>query len=57
MKTPKDYGGKDCGDDESDSTDQESTNYVLFDPSKTMHIICVEPKVERCFGPLRRFAE
>ncbi|HTD91797.1 MAG TPA: hypothetical protein VK663_14105 [Burkholderiales bacterium] len=54
MKTTKDYGGKDCADEETNNTGQESTNYVLFDPSKTMHIVCVEAKVERCFGPLRR---
>jgi hypothetical protein len=57
MKSTKDYGGKDCGDDESDSTGQESTNYILFDPSKTMHIVCADPKMERCFGPLRRVSE
>lgn len=57
MTITKDYGGKDCADDETDGTAEESTNYVLFDPSKTMHIVCVEPKVERCFGPLRRVVE
>jgi hypothetical protein len=56
MKTTKDNGGKDCTDDASDSTGQETTNYVLFDPTQTMHIVCVEPKPERCFGPLRRLA-
>jgi hypothetical protein len=54
MKTLKDYGGKDCTDDASDSAGQETTNYVLFDPTRTMHIVCVEPKVDRCFGPLKR---
>jgi len=54
MKTTKDYGGKDCADDESDNTGQESTTYVLFEPSKDMYIVCNEPKAERCFGPLRR---
>jgi hypothetical protein len=57
MKTTKDYGGKDCADDSSDNTGQESTNYIFFDPSKTMHIVCVEPKAERCYGPLRRIPE
>lgn len=54
MKTVKDHGGRDCADDDKDSTGDENTNYVLFDPSRTMHIVCFEPKVERCFGPLRR---
>ena len=54
MKTTKDHGGKDCADDESNGTGHESTNYVLFDPTRTMHIVCLEPKVDRCFGPLRR---
>jgi hypothetical protein len=57
MKTTKDHGGRDCADDEDDSTGQESTNYVTFDPSRTTHIVCIEPKVERCFGPLRRVGE
>ena len=57
MKTTKDYGGKDCGDNEGDSTGQESTNFVLFNPSRSMHIVCVEPKEERCFGPLRRVSD
>ena len=32
MKTTKDYGGRDCTDDDSNNTGQESTNYVFFDP-------------------------
>ncbi len=54
MKTLKDFGGKDCGDDSSDTTGQETTHYVLFEPQKTMHIVCAEPKVGRCYGPLNR---
>ena len=54
MKVMRDHGGKDCGDDTADSTGQETTNFVLFDPSRTMHIVCMEPKLDRCFGPLKR---
>jgi hypothetical protein len=54
MKVTKDYGGMDCGDDSSDGTGEQYTNYILFDPSRTMYIACMEPKLERCFGPLRR---
>lgn len=57
IKTTKDYGGTDCANDETDSTGQESTIFVVFDPSKTTHLVCREPKVERCFGPLRRVRE
>jgi hypothetical protein len=54
MKTIKDFGGKDCGDDSSDTTGQETTHFVLFEPQRTMHIVCAEPKVGRCYGPLTR---
>jgi hypothetical protein len=53
MTVIKDYGGKDCGDDESESSG-ESTNYIIFDPTKTMYLSCVEPKLEKCFGPLQK---
>ncbi len=54
MFTVKDNGGKDCGDDDTDNTSMENITYVLFEPKFTEFIICVEPKVESCFGPLRR---
>ena len=57
MKTTKDYGGRDCADDDSDNTGHESTNYVFFDPTRTMHVVCLEPKLDRCYGPLRRIEE
>lgn len=53
MTIIKDYGGKDCADDESLSSG-ESTNYIIFDPGKMMYLSCQEPKLEYCFGPLRR---
>lgn len=54
MKTTKDLGGKDCGDDSSDTTNQDTTHFILFEPQKTMHIVCAEPKLGRCYGPLTR---
>lgn len=54
LKTIKDHGGRDCADDESNSTGEESSMYILFEPSNTMYIVCAEPKIDRCFGPLRR---
>jgi len=57
MKTIKDQGGRDCADDDTDSTGQENTSYVLFDPTRSLHVNCVEPKLEKCFGPLKRAGE
>jgi hypothetical protein len=54
IRTTKDYGGKDCGDDTSDSTGMESENFLLFSPDRNQYLACVEPKLEKCFGPLRR---
>jgi hypothetical protein len=56
MTIVKDYGGKDCADDESLSSGG-SANYIIFDPKKLMYLSCQEPKLERCFGPLRKSAE
>jgi hypothetical protein len=55
--TVKDHGGKDCGNDETDNTSMENVVYLLFEPNLTEFIICTEPKVEACFGPLRRVAK
>jgi hypothetical protein len=54
MKVVKDHGGKDCGDDESNSTGDEYTNYFLLEPSMSMYIACQKPSLEACFGPLRK---
>ena len=54
MKVVKDYGGKDCGDSEDDSTGDESTNFLLFEPSMSMYIACQKPSLEACLGALRR---
>ncbi|CAG1000038.1 hypothetical protein PLCT2_03019 [Planctomycetaceae bacterium] len=54
IKVLKDYGGKDCGDDESDSTGVESTSFLLFNPTHNEHLACLEAKPDKCFGPLKR---
>ena len=54
MKTTADNGGKDCAEDASNSTGQEITTYVLFNPERTMHLVCAEPNRRLCFGPLER---
>ena len=57
MKTTKDYGGKDCVDDDADSTGQESTIYIFFDAAKTMQMMCFDASPERCIGPLQRLQD
>lgn len=54
MKTTKDNGGKDCAEDATDSTGQEITTYVLFNPERTMHLVCAQPDRQLCFGPFER---
>jgi hypothetical protein len=54
IRTTRDHGGKDCGDDTSDSTNQENTLYLLFEPSRTQHIVCAAPRLDDCYGPFRR---
>ncbi len=57
LKITKDYGGKDCADSEEDNTGQESTVYVLFHSSRSIHAVCRDPNLEACYGPLRRMKE
>lgn len=54
IRTTKDHGGKDCGDDDSDSTGMESTNYLIFNPSRDQYLACYGASLDKCFGPLRR---
>lgn len=57
LKVVKDYGGKDCADSEEDSTGQEQQVYVLFHTAKPLHVVCRDPDLETCYGPLRRVQE
>lgn len=56
MTIVKDYGGKDCADDESESSG-ESTSYIFFNPEQTKYFSCMEPKLEKCFGPLKKITD
>jgi hypothetical protein len=56
-KVTRDYGGTDCAGSGTDSTGEEYTHFVLFEPSMTMFISCNKPALEKCFGPLRRMSE
>ena len=40
IRTTKDHGGKDCANDESDSTGMESTNYLTFNPNRDQYLAC-----------------
>lgn len=49
-------GAPDCTNTppQAGNLDVEFTNYVKFHPTAPEHIVCAEPAVERCFGPLER---
>jgi hypothetical protein len=57
LKVVKDHGGKDCADSEEDSTGQEQAVFVLFHTSKPLHVVCRDPDLDTCYGPLRRVQE
>lgn len=54
ITTLRDHGGRDCGDSAADDTGQTIDLYTLFDPSKTTYIVCQQPNLSACFGPLKR---
>ena len=54
MLVTKDNGGKDCADDATSNVGQDSTTFVLFEPRRAEFIMCAEPSLNACFGPLRR---
>ncbi len=54
MRVTKDYGGRDCANDEADSTGEESTSFILFSPRRDQYASCYEARLKDCFGPLRR---
>jgi hypothetical protein len=57
LKIVKDYGGKDCADSDEDNTGQESTVYILFHSSRSIHAVCRDANLDACYGPLRRMKE
>ena len=52
----KTNGGRDCSDAGAQAADYEKpyTVYVVFHGTQPLHLVCQEPSLERCFGPLRR---
>lgn len=58
IRVTRDYGGRDCADDESDSTGEEVTSWIQFNPARTQHMACFEQnKDRRCFGPLYKMSK
>lgn len=55
-RTLKTNGKKDCSDSAVPMpADQKPyTNYIVFHRTEPMHIVCYQPVLEQCFGPLRR---
>ena len=49
----KGNGRKDCSGQVTE-TGQKSTNYIRFDPSGNVMIMCRDETMKACFGPLRR---
>ena len=54
ITTVHDFGGKDCGESTKDDTGQTIDSFLLFDPSKSAFIICQQPNLSACYGPLNR---
>lgn len=50
----RDYGGRDCAGSDSNDTNQRYTVYLKFHPDGNQHIVCMEPALRHCFGPLKR---
>ena len=52
----KTNGARDCSDSGVQPSDYDKpyTVYVLFHAAQPLHLVCQEPSLERCFGPLRR---
>jgi hypothetical protein len=53
----KDYGGKDCANDDTDSAGHEATIFVIFHRSGNMLLMCESETLDACFGPLHRVDE
>lgn len=49
----KDNGKRDCGGDIT-KVGAHATNYVLFNPSGTVFVLCTAESTEQCIGPFRR---
>ncbi len=49
----KDNGKRDCGG-EVMKVGTRATNYVLFNPTGTLFLLCAAETTEQCIGPFRR---
>ena len=49
----KDNGKRDCGGTVT-KVGTRATNYVLFNPTGTLFLLCVAESTEQCIGPFRR---
>jgi hypothetical protein len=54
IRVAKDHGGVDCGADAVDTTTQDRTVYVLFEPRFMEYLICPASSLDQCFGPFKR---
>lgn len=54
-RTLKTNGGRDCSDSGTQPTDYEKpyTVYLIFHRTQPLHLVCKEPSLQLCFGPLR----
>ncbi|MEO8628576.1 MAG: hypothetical protein ABI612_10815 [Betaproteobacteria bacterium] len=57
IKTTKDYGGRDCIDNDAESTGQQTIIYIVFDAAKTVQMMCFDASLKRCIGPLQRLPD
>jgi hypothetical protein len=56
MTVAKDHGGRNCLDNDDDSTGRSDTWYVLFSQSRETLLMCGSLEGSDCLGPLRRAA-
>ena len=49
----RDNGKEDCSGQVT-AVGKAVTNYVLFSPAGDQFIVCAQPSLDACFGPLRR---
>lgn len=50
----RDNGMTDCAGAANDDTRARYTVFIKFSPDGEQHIVCMEPDLEHCFGPLQR---
>ncbi len=53
-RSDQNNGQPDCAGRVADEGPNEFIIFINFHPSLPMHVVCQEPSLERCIGPLRR---